>query len=323
MRVGHSRCPLLGRGGRHRGRPCSPFPWGGRRGEHRLSPGAHLAILGEDGGPEGPGANHVVPSLTRMRGYLCNRGVATPTRSPTAACGRATSGWRTSPGGHVYPGTARSATSVGGHNVHREEIASVLADKSRHARCGRRAPERRRSGRGGGGASAGPGPEHTPDPWSSCVTLPRSIWPPKASPGNGRAHRAAAHRAAAHRGREGVVARSGSRTLVPDTPAVSMAPGGATGAEINGAACLEQHAHNFPGVLRHLVKTVRFLWRPSFHSLSAGRRDPEGGSNVYRATVMLPIGVMIKNSIATGLTSAPPGTVGILPTANARQIWPT
>ena len=116
---------------------------------------------------------------------------------------------------------------------------------------------------------------------------------------------------------------------MPDTPAVSMAPGGATGDEINGAACLEQHAHNFPGVLGHLVKTVRFLWRPSFHTLSAGRRNPEGGSNVYRgarrrvATVMLPIGVMIMNSIAAGLTSAPPGTVGILPPANPRQVWPT
>ena len=32
--------------------------------------------------------------------------------------------------------------------------------------------------------------------------------------------------------------------------------------------------------------------------------------------VMLPIGVMIMNSIAAGLTSAPPGTVGILPPAN-------
>ena len=44
---------------------------------------------------------------------------------------------------------------------------------------------------------------------------------------------------------------------------------------------------------------------------------------MYRATVMLPIGVMIMNSIAAGLTSAPPGTVGILPPANPRQVWPT
>jgi hypothetical protein len=38
-----------------------------------------------------------------------------PTRSArTAACGRATTGWRTSPGGYIYPGTAQSATSAAG-----------------------------------------------------------------------------------------------------------------------------------------------------------------------------------------------------------------
>ena len=56
------------------------------------------------------------------------------------------------------------------------------------------------------------------------------------------------------------------------------------------------------------------------------RREAEsrkGERTVYRATVMLPIGVMIMNSIAAELTSAPPGTVGILPPTNPRQVWPT
>jgi hypothetical protein len=38
---------------------------------------------------------------------------------------------------------------------------------------------------------------------------------------------------------------------------------------------------------------------------------------------MLPVGVTIMNSIATGLTSAAFGTVDTLPTANHRQVWPT
>ena len=44
---------------------------------------------------------------------------------------------------------------------------------------------------------------------------------------------------------------------------------------------------------------------------------------MYRASVMLPTGVMIMNSIAAGLTSAPPGTVGILLPTDPRQLWPT
>jgi hypothetical protein len=31
---------------------------------------------------------------------------------------------------------------------------------------------------------------------------------------------------------------------------------------------------------------------------------------------------MIMNSIAAELTSAPPGTAGILPPTNPRQVWP-
>ena len=54
------------------------------------------------------------------------------------------------------------------------------------------------------------------------------------------------------------------------------------------------------------------------------RREAESGgrSDVYRPTVMLPI-VMVMNSIAAEVTSAPPGTVVILPPANPCQVWPT
>ena len=41
---------------------------------------------------------------------------------------------------------------------------------------------------------------------------------------------------------------------------------------------------------------------------------------MYRASVMLPTGVMIMNSTAAGLTSAPPEAVGILLPTDSRQL---
>ena len=179
--LGHSWRPLLVRGGRHRARASFVVSMG-EDAEVSIGPARRApAIIGEDGGSEDPGANRVVclGSPTVMRGYLRNGGVATPTRSPrTAACGRATSGWRTSPGGYIYPGTAQSATSAAATTSTGRRLTACW--RTSRTRRGRRAPERRRSGRrgrGGGGASAGPRPEHTPDAWRSCVTLPRSVWP--------------------------------------------------------------------------------------------------------------------------------------------------
>ena len=59
----------------------------------------------------------------------------------------------------------------------------------------------------------------------------------------------------------------------------------------------------------------------------AERREAESRRGKQRAsrvsTVLLPIVVMIMNSIAAGLTTALPGTANILPLANPRQVWPT
>jgi hypothetical protein len=69
--------------------------------------------------------------------------------------------------------------------------------------------------------------------------------------------------------------------------------------------------------LAFLSKQSESLRRPSFHILSAGKRNPEGESNVHRgggrrvAPVMLP-SIVIMNSIAAELRSTPPGTAGIL-----------
>jgi hypothetical protein len=160
----------IGRGLVHR------FRGGARRGEHRLSPASTLPSSSR---PRGSGRQ---PRFVPWPTYS-DAGILAQPRSRSDAFTEEGSkrtrnlGWRTSPGGCVYPGTAQSAMSVGGHKVHRQRAGG----QTRRARCGRRAPERRRSGRGGGGgsggASAGPGPEHIPDAWRSRVTSPWSVWP--------------------------------------------------------------------------------------------------------------------------------------------------
>jgi hypothetical protein len=81
------------------------------------------------------------------------------------------------PGRLHLPGQSPERYVRGGHNVHAEEVDSVLAANLAVAAVRRKRRRSERGGRGGGGASVGPGPEHTPDPWRICVTLPRSVWP--------------------------------------------------------------------------------------------------------------------------------------------------
>ena len=122
---------------------------------------------------------------------------------------------------------------------------------------------RRRSGRGWrgvGGASAGPGPEHTLGAWRSCATLPRSVRPTESPPGD------VVFTALALTADEKGWSRVGAAGRPCQTPRREEGARRRHLRQDQRAACLEQHAHNIPGVSGHLIKTVRFLWRPSFHT---------------------------------------------------------
>ena len=176
----------------------------------------------------------------------------------------------------------------------------------------------------------GPGAKPCRAPWlthgdAGILVQPRSrnadaerVAGPRASPGNGRAHRVAAHR-----GQEGL-----SRVRAAGRPCghprrERWRPAASSAVRSTGRQGLEQHAHNFPGVLGHLVQKSPIPLETFVPHTERREAESRKGSNVYRGTVMLPTGVMIMNSIAAGLTSAPAGTVGILPPANPRQVWPT
>ena len=122
---------------------------------------------------------------------------------------------------------------------------------------------------------------------------------------------------------KGVVARSSSRPPLPDTPAVSMAPGGATGAEINGSASFgttraQLSWRSWPSRQNGPIPLETFV--PHAERREAGSR--RGKQRVSRDSHMADRRhdqELHRNRRRV----QPPGTVGILSPVNPRhEIWP-
>ena len=177
--------PLFVRGGRQLGAASFTVSIGGTPSEHRPNPARTLPSSARTEAPRirAPTTLCALAHPTVMRGYVRNRGVATPSRAPrTPACGQAASGWRTSPGGYMYPGITQSATFAAATT----SIGRRLTARGGHISTCPLRPQCAGNDDAVGEAvvapQRGPGPSTRPMLDAAARLLPWSVWPAQSLP---------------------------------------------------------------------------------------------------------------------------------------------